>query len=1115
MNTTGLGFALALFFTAGASVADWPTARQNPRRTGVSGLGSDIVKPAVYWRARLGGALGPSEVLVHDLDGDGALDMVVAVGGQLVRYTAGGSVVWSTGPRDLTRIEALVDLDLDGTPEVIASGLRTVGVVSAISGQVLWSLPPSEIGTPGAIRVGDVDAKPGPELWVDTCGCCAIESGNSGVIYSFPGGLSAPVKLGVPPHRPHCGAQSDVVADIDGDGKREMVSMSDDTATAFDSGGAVIATSQKLPAHASAASCEVVNLDGDAADEIVCFSSWVYSGAGLRGLFAVDFDASKAPPLRLLWSAAVSPLDAGDARAAAYLTSDLDGDGQREAVVSGKLNDNFTARVLDAQTGAELASVPGVAVGDIPAPTGSKRLLLVKHLGGTAAFAFTSKPAGLSPVWQVAGFSPLTYRDWGRGMNGALADSLLEVDLNGDSAKELVVASATDPAVLVAYGLQTGTPVASASHALDPGVQASAVGPAPAGGLWVSRNDGFLTLLDASFKPTNLAHDGVSALPGLFVGGFYTGRGGGNGLSKMPIGGRLHGGATGDALFVGDSRGDLVRIDVTNASNAAPAKAVWRSRQTFGAALHSALPGSSASGTLGAFRRVEPVTDPPKYELVAFDGSGKEVAKLALPRPPQWDVLPGDFLGNGTVAFVGLSADSSLNTEMTCMSAGGAKLWQTPVVNNSGTEPFAVADWDGDGADDVISFIHRARVHSGKSGTEIAASVEQLYYYFMPMVTDLAGDAKPDLLLQGGYLPIRALDHNLATLWVADGPKQPLPYGSLVKCPSGLVHVGGTQSEPARLTRTSVTGSAPGVTSGVILASGNAYPDVASAQAAKSTLGQLTDAAGSPALAGGTGGPTVLVGSTDGFLYAVDACSLSLRWSYGFGMPVSSPVLLDTDGNGKDEILVSVADGYLHALQNEALAAPEEVLDTDPPHGVMNLDVDEIESSSMLHAKWSAVPGASSYEVAVVGGSGAYVSSGPWQSVGNATSASVGALPLFDGAMYRFAVRAVGPLGVSPDVASDGVVVHAAFTDAGVPDAGPGPDAADGEADAGVEDAALDSGSELDAGERPVDILSGRACTCRAPGIPDEGIPFGLAVAVGSLVVADTLRRRRRVSPPN
>ena len=101
-----------------------------------------------------------------------------------------------------------------------------------------------------------------------------------------------------------------------------------------------------------------------------------------------------------------------------------------------------------------------------------------------------------------------------------------------------------------------------------------------------------------------------------------------------------------------------------------------------------------------------------------------------------------------------------------------------------------------------------------------------------------------------------------------------------------------------------------------MLAGGQSYLDEAAATAAKAGRGQLTSASIHGDLKG-DGRPVAMVGSTDGFLYAVDPCSGDLVFAKDFGFDVGEIVFGDSDGDGLDEILVSVADGNLYALKND------------------------------------------------------------------------------------------------------------------------------------------------------------------------------------------------------
>jgi hypothetical protein len=1085
----------------GTAFADWPTTQHDTRRTSVSVVGSNLTTPAVYWRSRLGGA--PSQVYLGDTNRDGSQDVLyIGGGGRLVLASPDGTVLWQTGQNGYQAILAVADVNQDGQPDVVVGSAAQVSILAGKSGQIEWAESPTELGTLGDVRLADLTGDGRLDLWEDTCGCCGLETGSPGVIYSFAGGFAAPTTLGPPPARAHCGSSSNTIVDLVGDGHLEMVSMGDTEATAFRSDGSILASSGTLPARSFRAQCQPANIDGNPGDELVCFTDAVYGGGGERGLFALAYHAAPSPTLDLLWNVQVSDAASGDAEAPTSVVVDLDGDGKPEAIVSGEQTGAYTTSVLDAATGTVLTTTPGVVLGDVPAVTAGQRWILVSNPNGVSAMAFTRTPAALTQVWSLPS-QILTWRDWTRALVSGFSTQLVSPDLNGDGRPDLVVSSTTEPYVLSGYDTSTGMPGPLGQYALDTGVSALSVGASNFKGgasLFVGRNDGYIALLSGTLAPTNQVLQGSSTLPGMYVGGYYTGRDAYYGFSQLPVAAKLSPTDPGQALLVVDSRGDLLRIDPSAASISAPAKPTWRLTDSHGAGIRPSATGSAA---IGVFRRRHPITDPPVYVVSSIGTDGTELASLTLPRSPVWDVLPGDFLGDGSTSFACLDTDSAATSELTVMSATGQQVWQNPIQGIAGTAPLSTADWNGDGATDVAMVIDVARVYSGKDGSALATGSDMLAYY-SPILAPLQGGTQLDMVLQGGALSARALGHDLTSLWTSAGPAQAYPLGALATCPSGPVLVQATWSVNATLTLTQAAGASPGATSSVILASGSAYPDMATATAASATLGNLSDVAVSANLDGSGKGPTALLGSTDGYLYAVDACTGSLRWSFPFGYPVSSPILADTDGDGRDEIVVSVGDGYLYDLKNEALPPPSFVWDTDPPAGVTDMDVSSIDTVSTLYAKWGAVTGAASYEVTVVDSAGDYVMSPHWVDVGAVTAAAIPNLPLIDCAKYVIGVRAVAPLGRSPDTPSNGVVVHLP----GMHDGG----ACDGTGGAGGAGGSGGARTASTGGASPGDfVITGRAGCSVPSGSGGWSGLTGIVVAIAAL----TRRRSRRANGPS
>jgi hypothetical protein len=629
---------------------------------------------------------------------------------------------------------------------------------------------------------------------------------------------------------------------------------------------------------------------------------------------------------------------------------------------------------------------------------------------------------------------------------------------------------------LYGYTIGDGSPGEVARYALGEGVGLTALATPwinAEARLAVSRNDGYLALLDGAFSTLNLLTEGTETLPGTRLGAYYTGSGGLFTFGRTPLAAKMSANESSESVLVVDGRGDLVRIDAKGASNVSPAKPTWRLQDAFGAGIAPQAGGAPAR--IGVFRRRHPVTEPPSYFIATVDEAGGQIAELPLAKPPAWDVLPGDLDGDGTLDFAALAVDGTNSTDVLALRATGEPLWQEDIAAQYGTSPGALADWDGDGDDDFVVAINTARIYDGATGAVMADSGAFLAY-FMPLMADTTGDALPEATLQGGLYPARTLSHDLAAaLWQGTEDDRPYPYGALASCGGTMHLVEGSLAFPSRLAITAISGPNAGERVTRVLAGGGIFMSEDEAIAAGVQLGQLGDVAVSANLSGTDPDPTALAGSTDGHLYAVDPCAGSLRWAHRFEAPVGAPILADTDGDGLEEILVSVADGYLYGLRHEVLPAPEQVWDVDIPRGLTGDDIDEIDTEETLHAEWSPVEQAASYEVAVVGAAGTYLTTPAWIDVGNTTSASIGSLPLSDGAKYYVGVRAVSAEGRSPDRPSDGVTVH--FV--------PGASGSTG------------STGGTGGGARRDDLLLwGRGCACGLAGVSGGSAGFGVWAAV-------------------
>ncbi|WP_437687595.1 FG-GAP-like repeat-containing protein [Sorangium sp. So ce176] len=1013
------------------AAGDWASARHDPQRTGATQSTSNIVKPAPYWRAYLGGVLSPNRMLADDVNQDGELDMLFVSGGRVVLSDPQGFIHWSTPSLGFQALHALDDLDGDGRLEAVVLSGAGAAVVAGDSGAVLWREEASELGALGSARLADLDGDGHLDLFLDECGCCGVRTDSPGVIYSFARGFDAVERLPPPPQRFHCGATVNTVGDWDGNGIADLMVSSHDRLFFVSGTGTVFAESASIAGYIGGALCEAVSL-GDPStpgQHALCFQNRVISQQGGREVTLLAYRRGESPSLAVVWRKTLAPNEGGDARAPTQLAWDLDGDGALEVVVSGSAGDRWTSLVLDAATGDELAVIPDeIARGAVQGSSGAERWILTSREERVSAFRFSRQGGGgVELLWSLDGERIRTRTDWGRARRTGLIFSLVTPDLTGDGRDDLVLESTSEPVAVTAYELFEGGPLSAAIHPIERGVDIAAFDVLPetlpgSPRLVVSRDDGFVTLLDASLAPTNLAQEGRDVLPGLRVGGYSTGPGAYVDFGRAPLAARLAPGDTADSVVVVDSRGDLVRIASEGASNVAPAKAAWRVMDAFGASIAPAEGGAPA--TLACFRRQHPITEPARYSVAMLDEGGRQRLEVPLERPPKWDVLHGDLDGDGAPELVALTVDHDMRTDLLAIERSGGVRWTQRIAARDGTQAAAIADWNGDGAQDVALAINKARVFSGRNGSSLGESAEVISY-FMPILADVSGDPQLEMTLHGGFFPARTLSHDLrAALWSGTEDNRPYPHGAIATCEGRSILVEGSFMMPARLTFTELDAPRAGRASAIVLAGDAVFADEQAARQADAVMGQLGDVAVSRSITGVlSDGSSVVVGSTNGFLYAVDTCSQRLLWSHHFGSPVGAPILADTDGDGNDDIVVSVADGYLYNLRNENLPAPEFVWDADPSSPDAGEDVDEIITRDTLHVRWSKVPSATSYQVAVVG-QGDYLGSPAWRDVGDVSEASIGRLPLLDGAKYYVGVRAVSAAGLSPDRGSDGVIVR-------------------------------------------------------------------------------------------
>ncbi len=1024
-----LGFVAGVSFCFDAA-ADWPMPRQNARRTAVAQGLSDISQPATFWRFFAGGVIGSSGVVALDVDGDGKQELVMCSARRVIaKRPATNDVVWQNTGTDCHELVGVSDLDGDGEDELVVRSENRVFVLRVSDGTTHWGEPMGEMGTigSGGVRVGDLDGDQRSDILIQECGCCGVNSGNTGFAYKFSGGgasLAAPKLLWTLPVVACGGTRAATLARMRSTSAADVV-LGVDTELQLVSGthGKVVATTGNFGKSVQLSRCQAVNVDDTPTEELLCgLVGQIGPPNNGRRVFLVRYVQNPVPKLQIDWQVLVGVQD-GQVNLPPSWVADLDADGTPEVVVAGKnADDSWTTQVLDARFGTKLGSVEGhQVVGTAPIVPSGRSVVLTEKDGELFGWrlAVNNTPS-MVPLWSLPGRKAVVVEDLQRSQRSFLRQEVLSLDFDQDGIDELVTMARESSADLTLSRTSNGFPEQLGIYQapVDTTLLTAWHFPPQGGGLGlvVAQSDGNMHLLDSMLQPAS----GDKTI-GASFGGFYS-TGGFRQLSTTPLLGIIDLGAPG--LLVSNSSGALLRLDASSASLSQGPATVWSRPRTSGALIVPGL-NAGASGLLA----LETASSGNQQDVVALSASGQTLWVAPLPGVALTDVLWGKVNGD-PVAYVqyGDPNDTMLRTR--ALSGGaGQTLWEATPYGPGNRQPAgaAVADWDGDGSDDLVFQQDATRVISGASGNELLSSPAGPTY-FMPIVADVDADNVDEVTLFGGLGAPRTLSHDLQSiLWIGDGADRPMPYGALVACP-GLPQllVGSSLSQPARIRFIATAGATAGSEIFRVLAGGAMYLDEAAAEQAQAQPGALSSPVVHSNLKG-DGRAKLLVGSTDGWLYGLDPCSSppELAFTVNFGSPVGSVVFGDTDGDGLDEIVASVADGYLYGLKQTHVQAVAEVFDTDPPSGITSEDVDEIETFDTLYASWTAVAGADGYELAVVRDAldgGGFLQG--WTAVGPEPSAAIGPLSLADGKRYFITVRAVEAGQVSPDTMSDGVRVH-------------------------------------------------------------------------------------------
>ncbi|MFO0610352.1 MAG: hypothetical protein U0324_44745 [Polyangiales bacterium] len=1023
--------ALAALSSRAARADDWLTARHDGRRTGRSTGATRLTAPAIRWRHYLGGSVRASNLVTTDVDRDGVTDVVYVAAGKVICKHADDALVWESPLVDVRQLAGVADLDGDMRPEVVAVGTRGfVGVFAGDDGRLLWEVPVAARGLSGTARVFDVDGDGLPDVYVGQC----VNNPISAAAYSFRGNRTTPRELWRVATLPDngCGTDADVAGDLDGNGSPEVViAQGYDRMYVVDGATGIVRSELMAPASGPFRSYTTLmlrQLDADPALELLAFTNGYSEGppaVGSRRIIRYDHDPAGPGRLRATWVVDLSNVAGTDLRFDPTGVRDLDGDGAAE-VLTGEYDLASRATTLVVRSAADGRVLTRVAnaelEGVVDGPGARPWVLTVDEDRALSARTLTGTT--LAPAWTLPGYRTLRHVDPGLLARERAAAGPLQVQLDDDLAPELVLArfdpnvplesrvvtevagfdtGGAQPRMLGSYMAPTGVTVIAASKGAElsrPWEQTVLV-----------TSDGYLLALDRALAPTNRVVSAEFTIPGMRVGGFYA-----TGLGPTPVAGSFSAAMQDRGIVVRDSRPALLRLDVAGASLATPPRVRWE-RPNLSQPIMLDVDGD----------QVREVVVVDVRDVVALDAATGmrerwRSREAAGPRGSQalYDLTPLRRADGTSDVFVARLDPGLVYRPTALRGTDGSVRWNTLTrTARSGAGSFSLGDLTGDGTDDVFGGVGAMLVVNGTDGT---VAVEQGGApYAQGIIAPFSG-TENEVWVGGAFSADRLVTRGLSVRGELANNTFSAPHGALTRCADApaVVLTPFLTADLVTVRPQSLPASGPpgaAVLASATFAGGRRFERAADVPAGV-RAGTFTGLAAVADLDGrGTEG--VLAASTDGWLYALDACSLALRWAHDFHYPVGDPVVADTDGDGTDDVAVSVGDGFLYGLAARTLEAPATVLDLSPPG---EADVDEVETFDALSASWSPVAGATSYLVRPLTAAGTALRF-PESVAVSGTRVELQELLLRVGGRYRIGVTAIRADGSSVEALSDGVTV--------------------------------------------------------------------------------------------
>lgn len=1043
---------------AGYSDIYWNLFRSDVHRTAMVTGSAEIDIPSVKWKYYAGGSLTGRQLIVDDINNDGKLEYVLISGGKVLAKLYNDILIWDTPYLAANYLVDIRDIDNDGKKDIIvANTLGRIIILSAMNGSISWINPDTDFNWIGSVIIKDINGDGYDDIYVaDTaCGSSVREPKavyGTGIAYSFRNGFNDVKKLFVlePQTRDYYCGQNNLIADVDGDGSFEVIAPGDQYLYVYSTeDGRLKYASPFLGAFPwGIPNIIAKDVDNDGADEIFLYSSSSYARGSRRITALKIMDGFLTP----IWQ--ISPEESSFLRDSVVLmpdpVADFDGDGQYEFITS-LYNSNtgkWTTYILDASfictTVTKWDRFTNCYKSKVEIPdfrfygsaeiynNNKKQLLFYDYVSGRYGiyemeknndeYVLTIKstfPAGLSNTF---------YKDVMIASYENYADRLFLFDFGGDSKKEIIMKNGNN---IEAYdvtektakrvGLIEGMPNISYTFYRPESFKKNEY--------FIGHlNNGTLAIYDNQFRLINdLDYDGI---PDLKSGGYIADMR----ISDLEKDKRPE-------IFTTTSSGIINVLDGMTTDLVTPPRILWR--------RSGGLPTIADMNGDGKFDLIFGEFEGNNLVINVYNSNLQKIyGAVVAPRSETdgfyRDIIYGNANGDNLPDLYYVYTDPYNNLAKYGImvwdgsSSTATKLWGSEYglpYQGDGQGYRTVVDCNGDGLDDyVINPYRQLRVLNAVDGS-LLYSINNANVY-AGIISFFGG-----LLINHGghtgavYSSPSAYSLNLQKLWESPVKTEYNgKYGSMTETKSGLKTFLQTAVDSAYVYLYNVSDGT--LIGDKVLGCGKVYEKEEDALAERCALNDLTSSIAIRDIDGAQRA-VYLVGSKDGYLYALDAEDLSLVFVMNFRYPIGNIIAGDLDGDDRVEILISCADGYIYAIDKAELKMTSYVYEndgafiatfnngTDRCPSDIDEDIDCQEYTNTLAANWESVDGASGYEYAIISQNGTYITY--WTDNGPANVVVTRDLRLVFDFMYYFLVRPYriekGVKITGPEAISDGVKI--------------------------------------------------------------------------------------------